>query len=81
MIADYKVLKEQLEQSYSKHRENWDTKKAEYDGQLKASLKAIEGVQDKSSQEIATGSSNIIKKVEERKHLEKEKQSLVTKKN
>lgn len=80
MIADYKVLSEQLEQSYSKHRENWDIKKAEYDGQLKASLKAIEGVQDKSSQEIVTEYSNLIKKVEESKPLEKKKQALEAKK-
>ncbi|WP_196598694.1 TrlF family AAA-like ATPase [Pectinatus frisingensis] len=81
IIEQYTLCLKKLSKSFSEHRKAWEEKKVEYDKQLKESLTAIEGIQDKSSQEIINDYSKLIKTVEASKPLEKRQESLKKKKN
>lgn len=62
--SDYAKAVLDLKNTYDIQRKNWEHKKSQYDQQIKDSLKQVEGIQDKSSAEIVTDYSNLIKRVE-----------------
>ncbi len=75
----YASLLSDLKQSYSKHKTQWESNREQYDAQLKHSLKTMDGIQDKSSQEIVKEYSDLIRTSEEckplvqkRKHIEEQ---------
>lgn len=75
----YDNLLKNLKQSFDEHKKKWEDSKAEYDEQLKLSLKTMDGVQDMSSQDIVEEYSNLIKKAEECKPLAERQKDLKTK--
>ena len=79
MNEQYDNLLKNLKQSFDEHKKKWEDSKAEYDEQLKLSLKTMDGVQDMSSQDIVEEYSNLIKKAEECKPLAERQKDLKTK--
>lgn len=60
----YKEATEWVTKEYEKIRVNWNLRKTEYDEEIKNSLKSIQGIQDKSSNEIVSDYTKILKKVQ-----------------
>ncbi len=60
----YDATLEWLEKEYNLLRSSWEEKKAGYDEEVKNSLKLIQDVQDKSSNEIVSDYTDVLKKVQ-----------------
>ena len=58
-----------VQETYHVHKENWETKKRQYDSKLKESLQSMEGIQDKSSNEIVKDYMELVKESEKCKPL------------
>lgn len=65
----YVELTRLIHDEYQLRRNNWEMGKSKYDSQLKESLRAMKGIQDKSSQEIVEDYMNLIKENEKCKPL------------
>ncbi|MEG0900276.1 MAG: hypothetical protein RSF40_11280 [Oscillospiraceae bacterium] len=76
IVETYDSCKTKLIEAYNKHKTSWDTKKTQYEEQLRESLKSVDGIQDKSSKEIVDDYSDLIKKVEASKPLETKQKEL-----
>lgn len=87
--SDYAIAVADLKNAFILHKSNWENKKTQYDKEIKDSLKQVEGIQDKSSSEIVSDYSSILKKVvasepaqNKAKKSEEKKQALLqTRKN
>ena len=76
---EYKNAVNELKTVYDQVRKTWQDDRENYDSALKESLKEIDGIQDKTSEQIVKEYSNLVKNVEEsipakKKHDEIEKQ-------
>lgn len=60
---EYTLAVKKIKTSYKSHKESWESKKYIYDQEIKNSLKQIEGIQDKSSEEIVKDYTEVLKKV------------------
>lgn len=60
---DYVSAVQKLRTSFDKHKKSWESKKSEYDQEIKKSLKQISGIQDKTSVEIVEDYKSVLKKV------------------
>lgn len=76
MKGKYDELIGSLNSDYERARNDWENGKYQYDDQLKASLKELPDVQDKTSQEIVDEYSKLVKTVEAAKPLAKKKKEI-----
>ena len=60
----YKLAIAELREAYEHQKKIWTDKKSIYDQEIKNSLKELDGIEDKSSIEIVTDYTELIKKVE-----------------
>lgn len=63
----YTCAVKKLRDSYYKNKEDWEAKKESCDQEIKQSLKQIDNIQDKTSNEIASDYSKAVKKIEKAK--------------
>ncbi len=68
----YQSLFEELEKTVKQEKDSWESGKEKYDGELRESLKSIEGINDKSSDEIANEYSKLVCQESSCKHLKAE---------
>lgn len=69
--SDYDDLIRWVVEQYSGIKSKWEIKKAEKDEEIRKSLSAVEGIQDKSATEIIVDYSKLLKKVNIAKPVEK----------
>lgn len=72
----YKELLQNLISTYSDCKNKWTEGKSKYDSQLKESLRSMDGIQDKSSQEIVDEYSNFVKRIEQCRPLQEKNNEL-----
>ena len=68
---DYDELIKWAVEQYSDIKKKWESKKAEKDEEIRKSLAAVEGIQDKSSSEIVAEYSRLLKKVKKAEPVSK----------
>lgn len=68
---DYDELIKWTAEQYSEIKNKWESKKAEKDEEIRVSLAAVEGIQDKSSSEIVADYSRLLKKVKKAEPVSK----------
>lgn len=68
---DYVALIKWVAEQFSVIKKKWELKKAEKDEEIRKSLAAVEGIQDKSSAEIVADYSRLLKKVKKAEPVSK----------
>lgn len=68
---DYDELIKWAAEQYSEIKKKWESKKAEKDEEIRKSLAAVDGIQDKSSSEIVADYSRLLKKVKKAEPVSK----------
>lgn len=63
LAQQYEESKNWLVGQYHEIKGQWDKRKTEYDDEIKSSLKQVQGIQDKSSAEIVSDYTGLLKKV------------------
>lgn len=68
---EYSELIKWLTEQYSEIKSKWETKKAEKDEEIRKSLAAVEGIQDKTATEIVADYSKLLKAVKKAEPVNK----------
>lgn len=68
---EYNAAIQDLKEKYSIYYDNWKNYKQQFDEDIKSSLKTLDGINDKSSTEIANDYSEVIKKISEMESTKK----------
>lgn len=73
----YKECKENLVNAYEECYKQWESRKCEYDAQLRTFLKSTEGIRDQTAMEVFNEYNSLIKKIEVFKPQEEKNHNLI----